>query len=105
MRPPGSDADLLALNVATGFVVTDSGRILHNTAPDRAVAPRLSVGRCKSGNIVRLRHDGGTDTAMAIEALVADEPPLDDPGRAPVHLHKYIELLASEAPVYSAGPV
>jgi hypothetical protein len=96
---PLTHADLLALNAATSFVMTDSGRILHGNAPDRSAGPRLYIAGCKTDNIVLLRHDVGAETARAIEALVADEPPLDDPERPPVHLEQYIELLASEAPV------
>lgn len=34
-----------------------------------------------------------------IELLAADEPPLSHPDSAPIHLDRYVELLASEAPI------
>jgi ribosomal protein S18 acetylase RimI-like enzyme len=99
MRSETSDGDLLAIQAATRFVMTDSGRVLCENAPDRSAAPRLSLMGCTSGNLARLRHDVGGETAHAIEALVADEPPLGDPDNTPVHLEDYIRLLAGEAPV------
>ena len=76
-----SDADLLSLRLAMGFVMTESGRMLCVNAPDRAAAPRLYLTGCQSGNQLCLRHDVGSATARSIEALVADEPPLYDVDR------------------------
>jgi GNAT superfamily N-acetyltransferase len=95
---------MLARSVATGFVMTDSGRILHDNAPDRSPGPRLYLAGCQSGNLLRLRHDVSHDTARAIEVLAADEPPLCDPGSTPTHLDAYLDLLALEAPVQHCSP-
>jgi hypothetical protein len=89
----------LAVRLATIFVFDASGRVVRNTDPDRGAAPRLYIGGCASGNVACVRHDVGTPTAHAIEQLVAEEPPLDAPERVPVHLDRYVELLAVEAPV------
>jgi hypothetical protein len=93
------DGDLLATDVATLFVLSDSGRILHDNAPDRSPGPRFYLGGCQAGNIVRIRHDVGQDTAQAIERLAADEPPLGLPASTPIHLDDYILLLAAAEPV------
>lgn len=93
------DLELLAIDAATLFVLSDSGRIVRENAPDHAVAPRLYLTGCASGNVVRIRHDVGEGTAHAIERLAADEPPLRDPDATPVHLDAYRQLLAAEAPV------
>ena len=93
------DSDLLAIQVATLFVLTDSGRIQLENDPDRSSGPRMYLAQCASGNIVRIRHDVGEETARAIDALVADELPLRDPDSRPRHVDDYVELLGAEAPV------
>ena len=98
-------SDLLSIEVATLFVLAESGRIHRENDADRSPGPRLYLAGCESGNIARLRHDVGDETARAITALVADEPPLRDPDSTPLHLDDYVALLAREAPVerQSAG--
>jgi hypothetical protein len=88
-----SDGGLTAIEVATLFVHTPSGRILCENDPPRSTGPRLYIGGDESGNVVRIRHDIADDVAVAIVALAADEPPLCDPRGAPVHLDAYRELL------------
>ncbi len=107
MRPALDDRDLLELHVGTGFVLTDSGRILHDNAPDQSAGPRLYLAGCSSGNVVRLRHDVGEGTARAIALLAADEPALHGSHSTPVHLDRYIQLLAAETPIqrWNAGLV
>ena len=99
MSPDAGDGDLLDIHVATLFVLTDSGRIQYVNDPDRSVGPRLYLAGSESGNVVRVRHDVGEETARAINALVAKEPPLGDWDSTPIYLDNYVELLASEAPV------
>ena len=99
MPPDTGDGDLLAIEAATLFLLTESGRIQQENDRDRSPGPRLYLTRCQSGNVVRLRRDVGDETARAIDALVADEPPLRDPGSTPLHLDDYVALLAGEAPV------
>jgi RimJ/RimL family protein N-acetyltransferase len=57
------------------------------------------MGGSAAGNLVRIRVDVREETAHAIEALVASEPPLSDARRVPVHIDDYAELLGAEAPV------
>lgn len=104
-RPHTRDRDLLAINITTTFVLTESGRIQRENDPDRSPGPRLYIAGCKSGNLTRIRHDVGEATSRAIDAIVANEPPLGDPDSAPHHLDDYVDLLAAEAPVeqQSAG--
>ena len=97
---PGTrDLDLLAIEVATLFVLAESGRIQHENDPVRSPGPRLYLARCESGNVVRIRHDVRDGTAQAIEALVADEPPLRDPDNTPLHLDDYVDLLSLDSPI------
>jgi len=86
MRPEADDGALLAVQVANLFVLTSTGHILHDNAPDRSPGPRFYLGGCQAGNIVRIRHDVGADTARAIERLTANEPPLRDPDSTPLHV-------------------
>ncbi len=67
MHPANDDRYLLLMYLSTGFVLTDSGHILHDNAPDRSAGPRLYPAGCTSGNVVRLRHDVGEATARAFE--------------------------------------
>ena len=60
--------DALATHLATMFVFDESGRIVRNADPDRGAGPRLYIGGCETGNVVRLRHDVGAETARAMEA-------------------------------------
>ena len=94
-----TDGDLLAIKVATLLVLTESGRIQHQNDPDRSASPRMYLAGCEAGNVVRLRHDVGEETARAINALIADEPPLRDPDSTPLHIDGYVSFLAREAPV------
>ena len=57
------------------------------------------LGASAAGNIVRIRVDVREETARAVEALVAREPPATDSQALPVHLDEYTELLGAEAPV------
>ena len=94
-----SDAELLAIHVDQLYTLTEGGRIGPEHGPDRSPGPRLYLGGCDTGNVARIGHEVGDETARAIEALVAGEPPLRDPDSTPIHLDGYIELLSREAPV------
>lgn len=94
-----SDAELLAIHVDQLYTLTEGGRIGPEHGPDRSPGPRLYLGGCDVGNVARIGHEVGDETARALEALVVDEPPLRDRDSTPIHLDGYIELLAGEAPV------
>ena len=96
-----ADLDLLEIEAATIYVLTDSDRILHRSSPDRDAGPRFYFAGCSSGNVVRIRHDVAESTARAIEDLAAHEPALSHPDRTPVHLNEYRRILAAETPVES----
>jgi RimJ/RimL family protein N-acetyltransferase len=99
MLADADDYELLKIEVATGFVMSDSGQMLYENAPDRLAAPRLYLAGCTSGNIMRLRHDVGDETAHAIEMFSGNEPLLASPDSTPVYLNDYIRLLGAESPV------
>ena len=97
-----TDLELLAIEAATIYVLTVSGRILHRSSPDHEEGPRFRLSSCASGCIVQLRHDVGDNTARAIEDLAAQESVRWHPDCAPVHLNEYRRLLAVDAPVESS---
>jgi hypothetical protein len=99
LSPVRTDFDLLEIQAAAMFVSTEAGRIRRENDPDRSPGPRLYLGGCASGNIVRIRHDVSDKTARAIAALAAQEPSLRERHSTPRHLNAYIELLDAETPV------
>jgi hypothetical protein len=96
---PISDLELLALDLDASFLMTASGRIDKVNSPEREPAPRCVLAGCRTGNLVRLRHDVGEATARDIAALLKDQPPWFDPAAAPPCLPGLIRLLSREAPV------
>jgi len=88
-----SDLDLIAREAATSFVLDGDERIRGVNSPEGLTPPRLYLARCRSGNIVRIRHDLPASAASAIKALAACEPPLQEPETDPVHLSEYLRLL------------
>jgi hypothetical protein len=90
---------LLATEVATIFLLTDSGRILGRNSPDHETGPRFHLVGSHSGNVVWLRHDVDEGTARAIEKLAEGEPPFRHPDRVPLFFDDYLRFLAADAPV------
>lgn len=99
MTPRRADRELIEIQVATMFVPAPSGRILRENDPDCSPGPRMYLGGCETGNVLRLRHDVGDETARAIAALAAEEPPLRERDSTPRHLEDYVQLLDAEGPV------
>jgi hypothetical protein len=93
------DLELLAVQAATRFELTASGRLVCERSPDRSPAPRMWLAGSALGNLVRFREDVDSDTARSVEALVAREPPLSSPDRPPAHLAEYADLLGGEPSV------
>ena len=98
------DLERLALQAATNFVLSESGRILRTNAPDSASAPRVRLAWCSLGSVLRFRHDVGGETARTIAGLLAREPGTVDLESTPAHLDECLTLLATEAPVERCEP-
>ena len=98
------DLRLLAANVATNFVLSDGDRIESENDPDLTPCPRVFVGGCANGNIVRVHRDLSAATARAVGDRVGQAPPWPNPRVAPTFLAEVSEILAREAPVESATP-
>ena len=93
------DLDLLALDVATLFVLSESKRIERVNSPDGEAGPRVFLAGCRGGNLVRLRQDVGDTVARDIAAVVKNEPPWFDAASPPPCLSDLASLLSREAPV------
>ena len=96
----GGDLRLLEANLATAFVISETGRIVSENEPGLPPGPRLHLAGCRDGTRVRLRHDLDDETVRIIEALVAREAPWVDPATDPACLP---DLLARLAPVESVS--
>lgn len=104
-----SDLNLINIQVRALFTSNADSRLLFVNEPGGTVipAPRLFLGRTKAGNIWRFRTDLSENLCQELNALCADEPPLDlEFNEPPRHLETYIRLLESDAPVQevSSGP-
>ena len=103
MGPDSDDGDLLKSELATLFTLTETSRIRHENDPDRSEGPRMYLAGCESFYFVRVRHDVTEETAAAINALVADEPPLSNPVAMLSSNGRNTTILAIRAFVLTSG--
>jgi hypothetical protein len=82
------------------------GRIVEVNQWDGGTTARFALMRTAADVICRFRADVPDELAHALEELSSQEPRGPDPGKLPVHHHRYRSLLSSHAPVpaVSAGP-
>lgn len=104
-----ADLELMKLHVAALFTCDAGSRLLFVNEPDGepARAPRLFLGRTPAGSVWRFRAGLPDKLCEELDALCADEPPLDfEFDVPPRHLEKYVRLLEADAPVQeiSSGP-
>lgn len=98
------DLELLTLQAATLFVLSDVGRIVSTNERQPVPGPRLYLAGCATGNILLLAEDVSAETTVAIQRLVAQEPPLDKSESEPIHLAEYSRLLGAERPATNVNP-
>lgn len=96
-----TDSELMRINVRALFTHNAESRLLFVNEPDAAKipAPRLFLGRTRTGNIWRFRVDLPADLIEELSALCAAEPPLENEFAAPRHIKEYARLLERHAPV------
>jgi RimJ/RimL family protein N-acetyltransferase len=104
-----TDLDLINIQARALFTHDSASRLLSVNEPDGAnvPAPRLFLGRTRAGNIWRFRAGLPEELCDELNALCADEPPLDDDFKTrPRQLEKIIRLLEADAPLeeISSGP-
>jgi RimJ/RimL family protein N-acetyltransferase len=98
---PGSDLQLIDIQISTLFVADPDGRLRYIGEPgyeesELDPAPRFFMGRTKAGNLWRFRHDLPADLVRALDRVCRSEPitaNLADPAmhtaeiRAALHAH------------------
>jgi RimJ/RimL family protein N-acetyltransferase len=95
-----ADLKLMNTHVSTLFTHDAESRLLFVNEPDSAVAPasRLFLGRTRAGNVWRFRADVPKVLIEELDALCADEPPLNmEFNEPPRHLETYVRLLENQA--------
>lgn len=104
-----TDLELMHIHVRALFTHNSESRLLFVNEPNGAPspAPRLFLGRTRAGNVWRFRADVPKILSEELDALCADEPPVDiEFNEPPRHLETFVRLLESDAPVQemSSGP-
>jgi RimJ/RimL family protein N-acetyltransferase len=104
-----TDLELMRIHVRALFTHDDQSRILFVNEPDGASipAPRLFLGRTRTGNVWRVRADLPEELCAGLDALCADEPSVNDEfDEPPRQIETFVRLLESHAPVQeiSSGP-
>ncbi|MHB8383809.1 MAG: GNAT family N-acetyltransferase [Candidatus Binataceae bacterium] len=98
------DLRLLQVDAATLWVVSPEGRIERTNDPDRSPGPRLFFAGCRSGNVMRVRHDLADQVASRLLAIGAEEPPWRDPDVLPQCVGRFIDVLSTLQPVATVAP-
>lgn len=89
-----SDLQLIELHVAISFRHDSRGRLfaINEPEPDHP-APRLYLGRTKSGNIWRFRYDVLEVLVQELDTLLQTEPAATDLWQPPTVLPALVEVL------------
>lgn len=93
-----ADLDRLALNLATLFVLSGSGRIVRVNSPDGDRGPRAILAGCAAGTLVRVRQDLDEAAAREIVALAGEQAPWCDVAAPPACLPRVVAVLSRQAP-------
>ena len=102
-----NDDELMDLHVQALFTHDARSRLVSVNVPGGGgVAPRLFIGRTRTGCLWRFRADLPETLVEELEALCADEPAGEELHGTPRHAEAYVRLLDGHAPVRSveAGP-
>jgi GNAT superfamily N-acetyltransferase len=95
-----TEQELMAIHVQALFIHDANSRLLLVNEPDGGgPAPRLYLGRTRTGNLWRLRADLPASLIEELEALCMDEPPPAEFSAAPRHIEEYLRLLETQAPL------
>ena len=93
--------DLLDLHVAALFTQDEHGNLVatNDPEPDQVAAPRLYLGRGRSGAVLRFRRGMQESICAALRELAAPDLTANDPNSEPVNQAAMVELLATEQPI------
>lgn len=101
-----TNLELMNIHARVLFTHETESRILSVNEPDTALtpAPRLFLGRTCEGNIWRFRADLPDKLCEELDALCADEPPVNaELNEPPRHLETFVRLLENNAPVQNVS--
>ena len=95
-----TEQEVMAIHVQALFIHDSNSRLLLVNEPDGGgPAPRLYLGRTRTGNLWRFRADLPASLIQELEALCANEPAPAEFSAAPRHIEEYLRLLKTHAPV------
>jgi len=95
-----TEQELMAIHVQALFIHDSNSRLMLVNEPDGGgPAPRLYLGRTRTGNLWRFRADLPASLIEELEALCMDEPAPAEVSAAPRHIEEYLRLLEAHAPV------
>src|SRR5262245_8060922 len=88
----------MAIHVQALFIHDADSRLLFVNEPGGGgPAPRLFLGRTRTGNLWRFRADLPANLIEELEALCVDEPAGAEISAAPRHIEEYMRLLEAHA--------
>ncbi len=101
-----SELHFLDLQVDALFTHDPAGRIVAINEPGGGPAPRFFLGRTRTGNLWRVRHDLPEATARQLDALAAAEPVQDDLHAEPQNMAAFLGALRADQDIQSvySGP-
>jgi hypothetical protein len=102
MRTPAVD-ELMRARVTGLFRHDERGRTVAVNQWDGGELPRFYLARTTRGNTWRIRADVPDDTAMALQRLAAEEPPLGSLEERPGHEAEYCRVLSGKAGSIETG--
>jgi len=80
------------VELTTGFVLDDRGRIVSTREPQASHGPLFSIIRSSTESAWALHKDVPEELAKQIAVLARQEPPAGDLRAAPVHAAEYLSL-------------
>ncbi|MDX3925373.1 MAG: GNAT family N-acetyltransferase [Shinella sp.] len=99
-----SDLDLLAIDIASTFRLSRSGRILRENDPERSTGPLVFFAGCAQGNLVHVHDRVPEEAAVQVFELLGREPPWLDPGSEPAALARVLKVLEGYFPAMPVRP-
>jgi hypothetical protein len=90
-----------SLYLETSFILNVDGRILSTREPGASRGPLLTIVKSSSESAWLVRSGLPDELSAELDRLAREEPPASDLRDAPVHIHRYLSLLAGHV---DSGP-
>jgi hypothetical protein len=94
-----ADRELMDIHINTLFRLDQSGRLLSTNEVGDGSAPRFYMGRTRTGNVWRYRHDLPPDLIHELERLCQEEPVASDSASLPQWHEAIRAVLQEHAPI------